>query len=124
MGGRIMETNWISPNTLESRIDAEFYKKEFVALAKKLNASGDTKSFADIWTEYSRIYIGIAGFDSVDDSSKDTPFLRPTDITEEGYIDYSRLPWCHKHWLDVYQKSGCAKSGDLIVEVKGNTRKV
>lgn len=120
----MMETVWVSSDIIERRIDAEFYKNEFVVLAERLNSSGHTKALADIWTEQNRIYIGIAGFDSVDDPHAYTPYLRPTDISDEGHIDYGRLPWCRRHWLDDHGKNGCAKSGDLIVEVKGNTRKV
>jgi hypothetical protein len=34
------------------------------------------------------------------------------------------LGWCETGWLKVYGEQGTAKPNDLIVEVKGNTRKV
>ncbi len=41
-----------------------------------------------------------------------------------GEIDWSRIAWCYADWLNDYSANGCANAGDLLVEVKGNTRRV
>ena len=119
-----MEIMWTNTGAIESRIDAEYYKTEFLEASLALNANVPTKPFDELWTEANRIYIGIAGFREVDDESLYTPYLRPVDVSDEGFIGYDSLPWCKKEWLEEYGAKGCAKPGDLIVEVKGNTRKV
>jgi type I restriction enzyme, S subunit len=118
-----MEVSWTQATDVEGRIDAEFYGREFVEASRRLDAHVRTESFRKLWAEYNRIYIGIAGFEHVADPTLFTPYLRPVDITDDGFIDYDHLPWCKREWLHDHEKNGCAKVGDLIVEVKGNTRR-
>ncbi len=118
-----MEAFWTHPNDVVGRIDAEYYRSEFVSAARRLQTNCTTRQFSQIWKDYNRIYIGIAGFQDIEDESAFTPYLRPVDITLDGQIQYDNLPWCLLHWLDDWAKDGCAKPGDLIIEVKGNTRK-
>jgi type I restriction enzyme S subunit len=114
---------WTSASDLASRIDAEYYRAEFVHAYQQLRAHASTVPLGRTWLEANRIYIGIAGFDVVRDPTQYTPYLRPTDIGPNGEIDYGNLPWCERHWLADHQRRGCAKPGDLILEVKGNTQK-
>ena len=118
-----MEAFWTRPTDIVGRVDAEYYRSEFVSAAVRLQKNCDTRAFSQLWKDHNRIYIGIAGFAEVDDKNAYTPYLRPVDITLEGQIQYSSLPWCLLHWLDDWAEIGCAKPGDLLVEVKGNTRK-
>jgi len=119
-----METSWASENDLRPRIDAEYYGRAFVEAECRLSANVKTLPFRKLWRNANRIYIGIAGFESVEDPSQYTPYLRPADISDDGWINYRKLPWCKKEWLIDHEKNGCALPGDLIIEVKGYTRKV
>lgn len=109
---------------LETRIDAEYYQSAFVEADGRLREGVATETLQKLWATYNRIYIGIAGFEAVSETSHYTPYLRPADIGLSGEIDYVNLPWCKRHWLEDHGKKGCARPGDLLIEVKGNTRKV
>ncbi len=118
-----MEALWTEPAQVESRIDADYYRNEFVQAALRLSKSGLARSLASLWREYNRIYIGIAGFESVDRPEEYTHIIRPADIGPDGDIHYEDLPWCRREWLKDHERKGCARDGDLLVEVKGYTRK-
>lgn len=118
-----MDAFWISANELDNRIDSEFYRPEFIKAYDRLRENVNVTAFSELWTDYNRIYIGIAGFEMIDNKDGYTPYLRPSDIGSDGEIDYTNLPWCKKEWLVEHGRNGCAHPGDLIVEVKGNTKK-
>ena len=119
-----MEAFWTQTSDIEARIDAEFYRLEFVEAERRLRGSATSRPLSELWKEYNRIYIGIAGFDEIPDNDLYTHYLRPADIGPNGEIDYDHLPYCKQYWLNEHGKKGCALPGDLVVEVKGNTRKV
>lgn len=118
-----VEANWITSDKVNSRIDAEYYQSFYQEAEAKVLA-GRHRAFGTLWSEANRIYIGIKGYDTVENTTEFTPYLRPKDIGPNGEIDFNSLGWCEKSWLKDHQKKGTAKPGDLIVEVKGNTQKV
>ena len=119
-----MEAIRVEQSDVIHRLDAEYYQQKFVDADRRVCNFRPNLPIEKIWREHNRTYIGIAGFDFIDDLTNFTPFLRPVDIGLDGEIDYSNLPWCKKEWLDDHERKGCGQPRDLIVEVKGNTRKV
>ena len=119
-----MEAIRVEQSDVIHRLDAEYYQQKFADADRRVCNFRPNLPIEKIWREHNRIYIGIAGFDFIDDLTNFTPFLRPVDIGLDGEIDYSNLPWCKKEWLDDHERKGCGQPRDLIVEVKGNTRKV
>mgnify|MGYP001202157942 CR=1 FL=1 len=113
---------WTDGARLEARLDAEFYQSHFLAAEKRLGRV-PVQRFHKLWRDSNRIYIGIAGFTERSEDRSYTPYIRPTDVGPNGEIDWDRIAWCYSEWLDDYAGSGCAKAGDLLVEVKGNTRR-
>jgi type I restriction enzyme, S subunit len=118
-----IEVNWIVPADLASRIDAEYYQRHFIDAQSRLNRV-HCVPFHTLWKDSYRIYMGIKGYDEVADSHEFTPYLRPVDIDDIGFVNLEQLGWCEASWLKDYGEQGTAKPNDLIVEVKGNTRKV
>ena len=114
---------WTRPSQIEPRLDAEFYQSHFLAAERRVR-SVPVKRFRSLWRNSNRIYIGIAGFTAKADGRDYTPYIRPTDVGPHGEIDWSRIAWCYAEWLQDYRDKGCAQPGDLLVEVKGNTRRV
>ena len=108
---------------MEPRLDAEFYQSHFLVAERRVR-SVPVKRFRSLWRNSNRIYIGIAGFTAKTEGRNYTPYIRPTDVGPHGEIDWSRIAWCYAEWLQDYQNKGCAQPGDLLVEVKGNTRRV
>ena len=106
----MMQAFWTTPKDIVDRVDAEYYGHDFVRAAALLQSNCKTRPFSHLWKEYNRIYIGIAGFEDVDDESKYTPYLRPVDITLDGQIQYDHLAWCLLHWLDDWKNVGCSNS--------------
>lgn len=113
---------WTDGAHLEARLDAEFYQSHFIDAERRLSRV-PVQPFCKLWRDSNRIYIGIAGFTQKTEDRSYTPYIRPTDVGSNGEIDWSRIAWCYSEWLDSYSGSGCAKVGDLLVEVKGNTRR-
>jgi len=113
---------WTDGAQLEARLDAEFYQSHFLDAERRLNRL-PVQRFHKLWRDSNRVYIGIAGFTEKTDDRSYTPYIRPTDVGPNGEIDWSRIAWCYSEWLDDHSGSGCAKAGDLLVEVKGNTRR-
>lgn len=114
---------WTEASQLEPRLDAEFYQEHFLKAEQRLK-SVPVARFYSLWRDSNRIYIGIAGFAERNEDRAYTPYIRPTDVGPNGEIDWSHIAWCYAEWLDDYEGSGCAQPGDLLVEVKGNTRRV
>ena len=114
---------WTRPSQVEPRLDAEFYQAHFLAAERRVR-SVPVKRFRSLWRNSNRIYIGIAGFTAKTDGRDYTPYIRPTDVGPHGEIDWNRIAWCYAEWLHDYRDKGCAQPGDLLVEVKGNTRRV
>lgn len=108
---------------MEPRLDAEFYQSHFLAAERRVR-SVPVKRFRSLWRNSNRIYIGIAGFTAKAEGRDYTPYIRPTDVGPHGEINWSRIAWCYAEWLEDYRDKGCAQPGDLLVEVKGNTRRV
>ena len=114
---------WTHPSQMEPRLDAEFYQAHFLAAERRVR-SVPVKHFRSLWRNSNRIYIGIAGFTAKTDGRDYTSYIRPTDVGPHGEIDWNRIAWCYAEWLHDYRDKGCAQPGDLLVEVKGNTRRV
>ncbi|MFJ8253762.1 hypothetical protein [Streptomyces sp. NPDC094466] len=114
---------WTDATQLEARLDAEFYQPHFLEAERRLRRV-PTQRFHNLWRDSNRIYIGIAGFSERTQDRDYTPYIRPTDVGTNGEIDWNHIAWCYAEWLNDHSVSGCAKAGDLLVEVKGNTRRV
>lgn len=118
-----IEANWVLSSDLASRIDAEYYQRLYIEAQTRLNAV-HCVPFHTLWNNSYRIYMGIKGHEEVVDRIGFTPYLRPVDIDDFGFVNFEQLGWCDAGWLKDYGEQGTAKPNDLIVEVKGNTRKV
>jgi type I restriction enzyme, S subunit len=117
------KNSWVKIDDLKERIDAQFYQEEYIIAEKKI-LNLPTKSFSKLWKESNRIYIGIAGFKETSSDYEYTPYIRPTDVGPNGEIEWADIAWCYSSWLDDHKTKGCAKEGDLLVEVKENTKRV
>jgi type I restriction enzyme S subunit len=114
--------SWINTDNLNERIDAQFYQQKYIEAERKV-LNLPTKRFHKLWKESNRIYIGIAGFKDISQDKKYTPYIRPTDVGPNGEVDWNDIAWCYSSWLNDHKPKGCAKEGDLLVEVKGNTKR-
>lgn len=118
-----IEANWVLSSDLASRIDAEYYQQLYIEAQSRL-ITVHCVPFHTLWKDSYRIYMGIKGYEEVADNDGYTPYLRPVNIDDFGFINLEQLGWCEAGWLKDYGEQGTAKPNDLIVEVKGNTRKV
>lgn len=108
---------------LDNRLDAEFYNPLALKTVEKIRAHGKTSSLGQLISNGYRVVYH--GTDSIKGITEDKllPFLSPTQIDDQGAIDFDavdKLPLCYK---DDYPK-GLALAGELLIEVKGNVSKV
>ena len=114
---------WINSTWLEDRLDAEFYQPQYVRAIQSVYSTGfPTKPLIKLSIKSFRVWWGIKGLDKPI-SSTHIPYIRPNEVDENGWIEYKTLTTIERHWADDLS-SGVVQAGDLLVEVKGNARKV
>lgn len=108
---------------LEDRLDAEFYNPQALKTVQKIDALGKTKRLGHLIAEGYRVVYH--GTDSINGISEERllPFLSPTQIDDQGSIDFSAADKLPLYYKDDYPK-GLAIAGELLIEVKGNVSKV
>ena len=108
---------------LEDRLDAGFYNPAALAVVEKIRSSGRFRTLGNaILDGYRVVYHGI---DRVSGAETETsiPFLSPTQIDQEGAIDFDAADRVPSYYSRDYPK-GVSRAGELLVEVKGNVSKV
>lgn len=108
---------------LADRIDAEFYSPEALAAIGKIKSIGETSTLGDEINEGYRVVYH--GTDSVTHLSENETlgFLSPSQINSDGDIDFNSIDRLPVYYKNDYPK-GLAKSGEILIEVKGNVSKV
>lgn len=108
---------------LEDRLDAEFYNPQALKTVQKIDALGKTKRLGQLIAEgYRVVYHGTDSTTGIADE-KLLPFLSPTQIDDQGSIDFDSADKLPIYYKDDYPK-GLAVAGELLIEVKGNVSKV
>lgn len=108
---------------LEDRLDAEFYNPEALKTVQKIDSLGKTKRLGQIISDgYRVVYHGTDSINGIAEE-KLLPFLSPTQIDDQGNIDFSSVDKLPIYYKDDYPK-GLAVAGELLIEVKGNVSKV
>lgn len=110
-------------SALEDRLDAGFYNPAALAVVDKIRSAGRLRTLGNaILDGYRVVYHGI---DRVSGGKAETsiPFLSPTQIDQEGAIDFDSADRVPAYYSRDYPK-GVARAGELLVEVKGNVSKV
>lgn len=104
-------------------MDAEYYLPIYVRTLEKVKAATDlVRPLAKLSVKKSRVYWGIAGLD-YPPSGKHIPYIRPNEVDDDGWVEYANLKTIDRHWEEDLPKA-VVQPGDLLVEVKGNARKV
>ena len=108
---------------LEDRLDAEFYNPEALKTVQKIDGLGKTKRLGQLIADgYRVVYHGTDSINGIPEE-KLLPFLSPTQIDDQGSIDFSAADKLPLYYKDDYPK-GLAVAGELLIEVKGNVSKV
>lgn len=108
---------------LEDRLDAEFYNPLALKTVQKIDSHGKTKRLGELISEgYRVVYHGTDSITGITDE-KLLPFLSPTQIDDQGTIDFASVDKLPLYYKDDYPK-GVAVAGELLIEVKGNVSKV
>ncbi len=108
---------------LEDRLDAEFYNPLALETLKNIHEYGKTRTLGELLSEgYRVVYHGTDSTNGLADD-KTLPFLSPTQIDDQGAIDFESTDKLPLYYKDNYPK-GLAKAGELLIEVKGNVSKV
>ncbi|MBK8988195.1 MAG: hypothetical protein IPM39_19370 [Chloroflexi bacterium] len=114
---------WIPGKLLEDRLDAEFYQPVYLRTVEALKSAGfPLRPLQKLSSYKSRVYWGIKGLDEPI-SSTHIPYIRPNEATDDGWIEYDDLTTIERHWAND-MPGALVQPGDLLVEVKGNARKV
>ncbi|WP_370262088.1 restriction endonuclease subunit S, partial [Limnobacter sp.] len=108
---------------LEDRLDAEFYNPEALKTVQKIDGLGKTQRLGQVISDGYRVVYH--GTDSVNGIAEEKllPFLSPTQIDDQGNIDFNSVDKLPLYYKDDYPK-GLAVAGELLIEVKGNVSKV
>jgi type I restriction enzyme S subunit len=108
---------------LADRIDAEFYNPEALAAINQIKKVGDVSTLgAEISEGYRVVYHGTDSVNHLKTNQK-LGFLSPAHISKDGEIDFDSVDQLPLYYKDDYPK-GLGKSGELLIEVKGNVSKV
>lgn len=108
---------------LEDRLDAEFYNPEALKTVQKIDGLGKTKRLGQLIADgYRVVYHGTDSINGIAEE-KLLPFLSPTQIDDQGSIDFNSVDKLPLYYKDDYPK-GLAVAGELLIEVKGNVSKV
>lgn len=108
---------------LGDRLDAEFYSPVALATVAQIEAQGATSPLGNLILEGYRVVYH--GTDSISGVAEDKllPFLSPSQIDDQGAIDFDSTDKLPLYYKTKYPK-GIAKPGELLIEVKGNVSKV
>lgn len=108
---------------LEDRLDAEFYNPEALKTVQKIDGLGKTKRLGQLISYgYRVVYHGTDAINGIAEE-KLLPFLSPSQIDDQGNIDFSSVDKLPLYYKEDYPK-GLAVAGELLIEVKGNVSKV
>lgn len=105
------------------RLDAEFYNPAALAAEAQMRANGKVQSLGSMIAQGYRVVYH--GADSISGFANEEllPFLSPSQIDGGGEIDFASTDQLPLYYKDRYPK-GLAVAGELLVEVKGNVKKV
>ncbi len=108
---------------LDDRLDAEFYNPAALETIVKLEKAGSVETLGNLIEDGYRVVYH--GTDSINGLTEEEllPFLSPTQIDDQGSIDFSSTDKLPLYYKEKYPR-GLAISGELLVEVKGNVSKV
>lgn len=108
---------------LGGRLDAEFYNPDALQAIERIRSVGEVSTLGDEIIEGYRVVYH--GTDSVANfpENKRLGFLSPSQISAEGDIDFESVDELPMYYKEQYPR-GLAKSGELLIEVKGNVSKV
>lgn len=108
---------------LADRLDAEFYNPVALDAVAQIESHGSTSTLGKLISEGYRVVYH--GTDSVNGIAEDKllPFLSPSQIDDQGAIDFDSTDKLPLYYKTDYPK-GVAKPGELLIEVKGNVSKV
>jgi type I restriction enzyme S subunit len=108
---------------IDDRLDAEYYNPIALSTLKKMEAKGTITTFGSLVNEgYRVVYHGTDSISGLKDSEM-LPFLSPTQIDANGAISFEEADKLPLYYKDKYPK-GLGKTGEILVEVKGNVSKV
>ena len=108
---------------IDDRLDAEYYNPAALSTLKKMETKGTVTTFGDLVDEgYRVVYHGADSIYGLKDSET-LPFLSPTQIDANGSISFEDAEKLPLYYKDKYPK-GLGKTGEILVEVKGNVSKV
>ncbi|HGW6094769.1 TPA: restriction endonuclease subunit S [Serratia marcescens] len=108
---------------IDDRLDAEYYNPAALSTLKKMETKGTVTTFGDLVDEgYRVVYHGTDSINGLKDSET-LPFLSPTQIDANGSINFEDAEKLPLYYKDKYPK-GLGKTGEILVEVKGNVSKV
>lgn len=108
---------------LDDRLDAEFYNPLALKTVEQIRSHGKTSTLGHLISDgYRVVYHGTDSINGIP-NDKLLPFLSPTQIDDQGAIDFDSVDSLPLYYKDDYPK-GLASSGELLIEVKGNVSKV
>ncbi|AKX47393.1 restriction endonuclease subunit S [Thiopseudomonas alkaliphila] len=108
---------------IDDRLDAEYYNPAALSTLKKMETKGVVTTFGNLVNEgYRVVYHGTDSINGLKDSEL-LPFLSPTQIDANGAISFEDADKLPIYYKERYPK-GLAKSGEILIEVKGNVSKV
>jgi len=106
-----------------NRLDAEFYNPDALQVIAKIGRLGEVSTLGDEISEgYRVVYHGTDSVASLPETER-LGFLSPTQISDEGDIDFEGMDQLPLYYREQYPK-GLARPGELLIEVKGNVSKV
>ena len=108
---------------IDDRLDAEYYNPAALSTLKKMETKGTVTTFGNLVDEgYRVVYHGTDSINGLKNSDL-LPFLSPTQIDVNGSINFEDTEKLPLYYKDKYPK-GLGKTGEILVEVKGNVSKV
>lgn len=111
----------VSPLLLDARIDACFYRQEFVSNASRLNASGlkQIQLSELVYAGRRAVYFQTSTLESNRAPHDWVPFLSSDDLGDEGFfLSFDTRKRVSPQFADEYQ-NGLLRNNEIIVKVKG-----
>lgn len=114
---------WVDASLLDTRLDAEFYQPVYLRTIRAILSTGFPHDpLIKLCKKKARVYWGIKGLEAPP-SETHIPYIRPNEVDDDGWVSYGDLTTVERHWANDLPDA-VARPGDLLVEVKGNARKV